>query len=447
MLESVKNALKVKEVRSKLLFTFMALLIVRVGCAIPVYGIDHEVFSQWYASFEGRGFLDALTGGSFSHLSIFALNISPYITASIIMQLLTIVFPSLEELQKDGATGQKKIAEYSRYMTVVLAVIESIALVISFSNYNYLDVSGDKYKIRYLIYVVIILSFTAGSAFLMWLGEQITEKGVGNGISIILLINIVATMPADFGNIFNKYVLSPTAVINRVIGAIGIVVVIIAVVALVVMLQDAQRKIPVQYAQKVQGRQMVGGKGSFIPLKVNTANVIPVIFAISLMQTPVIVLSFMGITGARAHFWPKVAYLLSSRNWFNMSSWGEFKYTLGALIYVALLIVFAYFYTSITFNPVEVANNMKKQGGFIPGIRPGRPTTEYLTTILNYIIFIGAIGLTIVSLLPMIFAGVSGVTLSFGGTSIIIVVSVILETLNQIDSMLLVRQYKGFLND
>lgn len=442
MLETVKNAFKVKEIRSKLFFTFIALLIVRLGCALPVPGVNHLLFKNWLDSKGGMGFLDALTGGSFSQLSIFALNISPYITASIIMQLLTIVFPKLEELQKDGATGQKKIAEYSRYLTVLLAVIESIALVIGFGNSGYLNGGVKLSNI-----VMITVAFTAGSAFLMWLGEQITEKGIGNGISIILLINIVSGMPNDFHNLIQKFVINPTAVVNKVLGAIGIVVVVVAIVILVVLLQDAQRKIPVQYAQKVQGRKMVGGRGSFIPLKVNTANVIPVIFAMSLMQTPVILMSFMGITAARAHFWPKVAYLLTSSNWFNFSSWGEFKYTLGAVIYIILLVIFAYFYTSITFNPMEVANNMKKQGGFIPGIRPGRPTTEFLTKILNYIIFIGAIGLIIVSLIPIIFAGATGVRVSFGGTSIIIVVSVILETLNQIDSMLLVRQYKGFLND
>lgn len=442
MLDTVKNAFKVKEIRNKLFFTFVALLVVRLGCALPVPGIRHDLFQGWLASKDGLGFLDTLTGGSFSQLSIFALNISPYITASIIMQLLTIVFPKLEELQKDGASGQKKIAEYSRYLTIALAVIESIALVIGFSNSSYLD-GGMKFS----NIVIITLSFTAGSAFLMWLGEQITEKGIGNGISIILLINIVASMPNDFHNLIQKFVVNPTAVVNKVLGAIGIVVVVVAIVVLVILLQDAQRKIPVQYAQKVQGRKMVGGRGSFIPLKVNTANVIPVIFAMSLLQTPVIIMSFMGITPARAHFWPKVAYLLSSQYWFNFSSWGEFKYTLGALIYIALLVVFAYFYTSITFNPMEVANNMKKQGGFIPGIRPGRPTTEFLTRILNYIIFIGAVGLIIVSLVPIVLAGATGVRVSFGGTSIIIVVSVILETLKQIDSMLLVRQYKGFLND
>ncbi len=442
MFDTVKNAFKVKEIRSKLLFTLLCLLIVRIGCAFPVPGIDRDYFQLWLAQKEGLGFLDTLTGGSFSQMSIFALNISPYITSSIIVQLLTIVFPKLEEMQKDGETGKKKIAEISRYLTIGLAVVESIALIIGFGNSGILE-GG----LTFWNAVIITASFTAGSAFLMWLGERITEKGVGNGISMILLVNIVASLPNDFSNLVKKFVIAPTAVVNKVLGVVGIAAVVIVLVVLVILLQDAQRKIPVQYAKKVQGRKMVGGQGSFIPLKVNTAGVIPVIFASSLMNTPVIIMSFMGVKPARAHFWPKVAYLLSSDNWFNFSSWGEFKYTLGALIYIALLVIFAYFYTSITFNPMEVANNMKKQGGFIPGIRPGRPTTEYLSKVLNYIVFIGAVALTIVSLIPMIFSGAFDARVSFGGTSIIIIAGVILETIKQVDSQLLVRQYKGFLND
>ena len=442
MFDTVKNAFKVKDIRSKLLYTLMCLLIVRIGCAFPVPGIDRNYFQLWLAQKEGLGFLDTLTGGSFSQMSIFALNISPYITSSIIVQLLTIVFPKLEELQKDGETGRKKIAEISRYLTIGLAIVESIALVIGFGNSGLLE-GG----LTFWNAAVITASFTAGSAFLMWLGERITEKGVGNGISMILLVNIVSSLPRDFSNLVRKFVITPTAVVNKVLGVVGIAAVVIVLVVLVILLQDAQRKIPVQYAKKVQGRKMVGGQGSFIPLKVNTAGVIPVIFASSLMNTPVIVMSFMGIKPARAHFWPKVAYLLSSDSWFNFKDFGEFKYTLGAVIYVALLIIFAYFYTSITFNPMEVANNMKKQGGFIPGIRPGRPTTEYLTKVLNYVVFIGAVALIIISLIPMVFSGAFSAQVSFGGTSIIIIAGVILETIKQIDSQLLVRQYKGFLND
>ena len=435
MLDTVKNAFKVKEIRNKLFFTFVALLVVRLGCALPVPGIRHDLFQGWLASQDGLGFLDTLTGGSFSQLSIFALNISPYITASIIMQLLTIVFPKLEELQKDGASGQKKIAEYSRYLTIALAVIESIALVIGFSNSSYLD-GGMKFS----NIVIITLSFTAGSAFLMWLGEQITEKGIGNGISIILLINIVASMPNDFHNLIQKFVVNPTAVVNKVLGAIGIVVVVVAIVVLVILLQDAQRKIPVQYAQKVQGRKMVGGQTSNIPLKINTAGVIPVIFAQSLMQFPIIISSFAGYKGTGV--WSEILKYLNSGYWCNPS---QIKYTVGLLVYIALIVFFAYFYTSITFNPLMIADNMKKQGGFIPGIRPGKPTSDYLNKVLNYIVFIGAIGLTVIAVLPYIFSGVFGASVSFGGTSLIIIVSVVLETMKQVESQMLVRNYKGFL--
>ncbi len=447
MFKTLRNAFKIKDIRTKLLFTFCALLIVRLGSLIPVPGVSQEYFSAWLNSTVGNnlGFLDALTGGSFTQMSIFALNISPYITSSIIMQLLTIAIPKLEELQKDGEDGRKKIAELSRYLTIGLAVIESVAMVIGFSNTSGYPVLENGSLFTHI--VVITASFTAGSAFLMWLGERITQKGVGNGISIILLVNIVATIPGDIKNLSDKFVTGASNVGMGILGAVIILAVILVTVVLIILLQDAQRKIAVQYAKKVQGRGMVGGQSSFIPLKVNTAGVIPVIFASSLMSTPIIISSFFGVQPARAHFWPKVLYMLNQGNWFNFDNFGEFKYTLGAVLYIALIIFFAYFYTSITFNPMEIANNMKKQGGFIPGIRPGRPTTEYLNKVLNYIILIGAVGLTIVAIIPMFFAGAFGAKVSFGGTSLIIVVGVVLETLKQIESQMLVRHYKGFLND
>ena len=442
MLQTLRNALKVKDIRSRLLYTFVAMIIVRLGCALPVPGVNHEYFQAWMATQSGLGFLDTLTGGSFSQMSIFALNISPYINASIIMQLLTIAIPKLEEMHKDGETGRKKIAEISRYLTIGLAMIESIAMAIGFGNQNLLE-GG----LTFTNVVVITASFTAGSAFLMWLGERITDKGIGNGISMILLINIVANLPADITRLFQQFVFGASTVVNGVIGCLVIVTVLVGTIVLVILLQGAERRISVQYAKKMQGRKLVGGQSTFIPIKVNTAGVIPVIFAMSLMQTPIIISSFFEIQPARANVWPKILYLLSSNNWFNVESFGEFKYTLGAVLYVALIIFFAYFYTSVTFNPMEVANNMKKQGGFIPGIRPGRPTTEYLTKVLNYIVFVGAVALIIVAIIPIIFSGVFGANVSFGGTSLIIIVGVILETIKKIDSQLLVRQYKGFLND
>ncbi len=442
MFKTFRNAFKIKDIRSKLVYTFIALILVRLGSQLPVPRINREYFSQWIGTQTSLGFFDTLTGGSFTQMSIFALNITPYITSSIIMQLLTIAIPKLEELQKEGEDGRKKIAEFTRYVTVGLALIESIAMAIGFGSSGLLEGGTTFTNVA-----IIVASLTAGSAFLMWLGERITEKGVGNGISIILLINIVARVPSDVTTLYKKFVAGASNVMNGLIGAIIIIVVIAAVVAFIVLLQDAQRKIPVQYAKKVQGRKMVGGQSSHIPLKVNTAGVIPVIFAGSLMQFPIVISSFFGVTPAREYFWPKVLYLLNQNSWCNFSSIGEFKYSIGLLIYIALLIFFAYFYTSITFNPIEISNNMKKQGGFIPGIRPGKPTTDYLTKVLNYIIFIGAVGLTIVVVIPIFFSGAFGADVSFGGTSLIIIVGVVLDTIKQIESQMLVRHYKGFLND
>lgn len=441
MLKTFRNALKIKDIRSKLLFTFVALIIVRLGSQLPVPRIDREYFSQWIGLQTSLGFFDTLTGGSFTKMSIFALSITPYITSSIIMQLLTIAIPKLEELQKDGEDGRKKIAEYTRYVTVALALIESVAMTIGFGGSGILE-GG----VTFTNVVIVVASLTAGSAFLMWLGERITEKGVGNGISIILMINIISGMPNDFFALYANFIKGKN-IIQGIVAVLIIIAVIVLMVVFIIILQNAQRKIPVQYAKKVQGRKMVGGQSSHIPLKVNTAGVIPVIFAGSIMQFPIVVASFWGITPDRAHFWPKVLNVLNQQAWLNFDSFGDFKYSIGLLIYIALLLFFAYFYTSITFNPMEVANNMKKQGGFIPGIRPGKPTTEYLNKVLSYIIFIGAVGLAIVALVPIFFSGAFKANVSFGGTSLIIVVGVVLETMKQIESQMLVRHYKGFLND
>ncbi len=441
MFKTFRNALKIKDVRSKLLFTLLCMIIVRIGCQLPVPEVDRTYFQYWMESQTGLGFLNTLTGGSFSQMSIFALNISPYITSSIIVQLLTIAIPKWEEMQKDGETGRKKLAEWTRYITIGLAVFESIMMTIGFNNAGLLKEGN-----LFLQICVIAASFTAGSAFLMWLGEQITEKGIGNGISVILLINIVANLPTDFAGLYNQFIVGSN-VVKAVIAAVIIIVVVVALVVLVVLLQDATRKISVQYAKKMQGRKMVGGQSSFIPLKVNTAGVIPVIFASSLMQTPIIVASLFGYYGERTTAGRKVLYLLNQGNWCDFSSWGEFKYTLGLLIYIALLIFFAYFYTSITFNPMEVANNLKKQGGFIPGIRPGRPTTEYLSKVLNYIVLIGAVALAVIAIIPIFFAGAFNAQVSFGGTSIIIIVGVVLEIIRQVETMMRERHYKGFLSN
>lgn len=451
MFTTIKNAFKVKEIRQKLLFTFLMLIVVRLGSQIPTPGTDASVVSSLMKKVSDTTsgtLISAFTGG-LEKMSIFALGISPYITSSIIMQLLTIAIPKLEELQKDGETGRKKIAEITRYVTVALALLTSIVMAIGFGNSNAFGNKSSMTSLQYVLAIaIVVITWTAGSAFLMWLGERITEKGVGNGISIILVINIIARVPSDLYNLYESKV-KITSTNGRSIGgallaAVIIFLVIVAIFALVVILQGGQRKIAVQYSKKLQGRKMVGGQSSCIPLKVNTAGVIPIIFASSIMQLPIVISNFFGKQAGDGTLWGKVLRLLNSGSWFNLDN---FKYTLGFLVYAALVIIFAYFYTSITFNPIEVADNMKKQGGFVPGIRPGKPTEEYLTRILNYIVLIGAVGLLIVATIPIVFSGVFSASVSFGGTSLIIVVGVILETLNKIESMMVVRNYKGFLND
>lgn len=437
MFATVKNAFKIKEIRKKVFFTFLMLVVIRLGSQLPVPGVDRHYFSNWFAAQTGDAFnfLDAFTGGSFLNMSILALNITPYITSSIIMQLLTIAIPKLEEMQRDGEDGRKKIASITRYVTVALALLESGAMAIGFGRQGLLE------EYNALNVITVIAAMTAGSAFLMWIGERITENGIGNGISIVLVINIISRLPQDINNLFEQFVYGKSTAL-AVVAAAVIIAIIIGMVALVVVLNGGVRKIPVQYAKKVQGRKMVGGQTTNIPLKVNTSGVIPIIFASSLMQLPLIVSSLFSYQGTGAG--AEVLKALNSSNWCKPS---QPVYSIGLLIYIVLVIFFAYFYTSITFNPLEIADNMKKQGGFIPGIRPGRPTSEYLTKILNYIIFIGAVGLTIVGILPFVFNGIFNASVSFGGTSLIIIVSVILETVKQVESQMLVRNYKGFLND
>ena len=437
MFSTLKNAFKIKEIRKKLLFTLGMLVVIRLGSQLPVPGVDRHYFSNWFAQQTGDAFnfFNAFTGGSFLNMSILALNITPYITSSIIMQLLTIAIPKLEEMQKEGEDGRKKIASITRYVTVALALIESTALAITFGNNGALE------EFNFFNVFTVIVALTAGSAFLMWIGERITEKGVGNGISIVLIINIISRIPQDISQLFEQFVFGKAIAVGAV-AAIIILAIILVMVVLVIILNDGTRRIPVQYAKRIQGRKMVGGQTSSIPLKVNTAGVIPSIFASSLMQIPVIVCSFFGYRGTGV--WAHILRGLSSSNWCKPS---EPVYSIGLVVYIVLVVFFAYFYTSITFNPIEIADNMKKQGGFIPGIRPGKPTSEYLTKVLNYIIFIGAVGLTIVCVIPFFFNGIFGASVSFGGTSLIIIVSVVLETMKQIESQMLVRNYKGFLND
>ncbi|HBZ32989.1 MAG TPA: preprotein translocase subunit SecY [Lachnospiraceae bacterium] len=437
MLKTVRNAFKVEDIRKRLLYTLLMLVVVRFGSQLPTPGVDPTFIQNFFAQQTGDAFnfFEAFTGGSFTRMSVFALSITPYITSSIIMQLLTIAIPKLEEMQKDGEDGRKKIAAITRYVTVGLALIESIAMSIGFGR------QGLLVDYNFVNCAIVVCTLTAGSAFLMWIGERITENGVGNGISIVLTINIISRMPSDLSSLYQQFVKGKAVAVGA-LAAVIILAIIVGMVILVIILNDAVRKIPVQYAKKVQGRKMVGGQSTFIPLKVNTAGVIPVIFAQSILQIPIIISQLTGYKGTGP--WAYILRGLNSSYWCKPS---ELVYSIGLIVYIVMVIFFAYFYTSITFNPLEIADNMKKQGGFIPGIRPGKPTSDYLNRILNYLIFIGACGLTIVCVLPYVFNGVFGASVSFGGTSLIIIVSVLLETLKQIESQMMVRNYKGFLND
>lgn len=438
MFKTFINAFKVEDIRKKLIYTFLMLIIIRIGSQLPVPGVNRDYFAAWFAA-QNNGafnFFDAFTGGSFSSMSLFALGVNPYITSSIIVQLLTIAIPALEEMQKDGEDGKEKIQKITRYLTIVLALIEAVAMTIGFGNKGLLQ------EVSFVNGLGVVAALVAGSCFIMWIGERITEKGVGNGISVVLLINIVSRMPDDFAALAQQFIIGKSVPV-AILAAIIIIAVVLLTIVLVIFLQDGVRKIPVQYAKKMQGRKMVGGQSTHIPLKVNTAGVIPVIFASSLMSFPGIIAMLLGKSGGDG-IGGHILNTLSQQNWCSLEKpW----YTIGLLLYILLVVFFAYFYTSITFNPVEIANNMKRQAGFVPGIRPGKPTSDYLAKILNYIIFIGAIGLIIVAVIPIFFNGVFGASVSFGGTSLIIVVGVVLETIKQIEAQMVNRHYKGFLND
>ena len=376
MSNAVVSAFKNKQLRKKLLFTTLILIVVRFGSQLPIPEIDSAQISAYLKSTLGDSFslLNSFTGGSFMQMSVFALSVTPYITSSIIMQLMTIVIPALEEMQKDGEDGRKRMAKITRYVTVVLAIIEGAGLAIGFANQGALGTDYTTFTI-----VTMIIALTAGAVLVMWLGERITESGIGNGISIILLVNIVSGMPGDFTSLYNQFMKGKQIGPALIAGCV-IVGVVLAVVVFVIVLSDAERHIPVQYSKKMQGRKLVGGQQSKIPLKVNTAGVIPIIFASSIMQFPIMLQNVLKYENNG--FIGKALTSLNSSTWFDAS---HPKRSIGLLIYIVLVVLFAYFYTSITFNPLEISNNMKKQGGFIPGIRPGKPTVDYLNKILKYI--------------------------------------------------------------
>ena len=437
MLKTLRDAFKIKDIRKRMFFTLLMLFVIRLGSQIPVPGVNGELFKEWWQSqsSDAFSFFSAVTGGSFEDMSIFALNITPYITSSIIIQLMTIAIPALEEMHKDGEEGRKKLTAITRYVTVGLALMQSVAMAIGFGRQGYL------YDYTWWSVIEIAAILTAGSAVLMWIGERITEKGVGNGISIVLTINIISRIPNDLGALGSQFI-AGKKIAQGVLAAAIIIAVLLFVVVFVDILQNAERRIPVQYSRKIQGRKQVGGQGSVIPLKVNTAGVIPIIFAQSIMQFPLVIATLLGKMNGTG-IGSKILNGLNQSNWCDPS---QPVYTIGLVVYIILIVAFAYFYTSITFNPLEIADNMKKQGGFIPGIRPGKPTSDYLNSILGYIIFIGAVGLSFCAFIPIFFNGVFNASVSFAGTSIIIIVGVIVETIKQIESQMLVRHYKGFLS-
>ena len=426
MLRTVAKAWNIPDIRKKIIFTLLMLLIFRIGSQIPVPGIDREVLSQTFNSETGLfALFNLFSGGAFSNFTIFALSITPYITASIILQLLTIAVPSLERLAREGTEGRKKIAQYTRYLTVLLAVVQAIG--VSIGLFRQALVSTDVFSVT-----VIVLVLTAGTAFLMWLGEQINEYGIGNGISLIIFAGIIARLPSAIQEIWVKLQEGSMSVVTLVVFVVFCIVVIVGIIEV----QQGQRRIPVQYAKRVVGRKMYGGQATHIPLKVNQAGVIPVIFAMSFLQFPLTITYFMNSESGAAAWIEK---------WLSPTG------TPGVWVYAAfnvvLIIFFTYFYTSIVINPNEIAMNMKKNGGFIPGIRPGQPTSAYITRVVNRVTLVGAVCYAVLAMVPVVLQWIFKVNVGFGGTTLIIVVGVCLDIVKALESQLLMRHYKGFLND
>ena len=424
MLETLRNAWKVKEIRNKILFTVFIILIFRVGSVIPVPYIDVAALkaaNETGATNEFFSYLSILTGGGLEYGAIFAMSVTPYINSSIIIQLLCVAIPYLERLQKEGEEGQKKLAQITRYTTVLLALIQGTAYFFYLKNSNYLSVSGGAVVFAAF---VIILAFAAGSALVMWLGEQIDVKGIGNGISMLLFAGILSRGPQAFEYLIMNWELHKVAVI-------GIVLLFLAVIVFVVWMTEAERRVPVQYAKRVVGNKMYGGQNTHIPIKVNMSGVMPIIFASSILMLPTMILSFMRNTES---FWYKALSLFSVQGIFY------------AVIYFLLIIGFAYFYATIQFNPVEMANNLRKQGGAIPGIRPGKPTSDFISKILSRITLMGALFLSVIAILPIVIGSVGTINISLGGTSMLIMVGVALDTVRNLESQMMMRHYKGFLD-
>lgn len=431
-MKTLKKVWRTKELRNRILFTLIMLVFIRMVSQITVPGVNSEFLKSYFGDNEAFNLMNAFTGGGLERLSVFALGVTPYITSSIIIQLFTISFPRLEQLAKEGESGRKKLTKYTQYVTLVLSLVSSISMVIGFRNQMLITKN-------YLTYAVVVATLTGGSMILVWLGNRITEKGIGNGISMILLFNILSRMPQDMKTLYECF-MHGKAWTKMTMAGLVIAMTIVVVICLTLILNSAERRIPVVYTQKMQGRRFAGDGASNIPMKVNTAGVMPVIFATSLMTFPALILGLLGKTPNG--IWVTVTKALNSNNWFDLSDWLP---TVGYILYVLLLIFFAYYYTTITFNSAEIANNLKKAGATIPGKRPGKDTELYLQKILKHVIMIGVIGLLIVCTIPLVISGVTGANVSFGGTSLIIIVSVILEAVKQGKSMLSMKNANTFL--
>jgi len=417
------NAWKIPDLRKKLLYTLMLIVVFRFGSAIPVPFVSAEALKQLVEGGESLfSMFDILSGGAFSNATIFAMSITPYINSSIILQLLTVAIPALERKAKEGEEGRKFIAQITRYLTVVLAFIQATGL--------YFGISNAITKTGFVSYLVITLTFTAGTAFLMWLGEQINEKGIGNGISMIIFSGIVSGFPSMVTTFIE---LNKSGRLN-IITTLLIAIVAIALIGFVVWMNDAERRIPVQYAKRVVGRKMYGGQSTHIPIKVAMAGVMPIIFAVSIMSFPATIAQFAGVNANSGGFWGGFLKLFSQGSW------------LYSVLYFLLIIFFTYFYTEMQYNPIEMANNMKQNGGFVPGIRPGKNTAEFIKNIIGRITIVGAIFLAVIAVLPMFLTQALGASIAFGGTSVLIMVGVALETVKALESQMLMRHYKGFLD-
>lgn len=438
MFKTIKNALKTPDVRKRLIYTLVLIILFRLGCYITVPGVNTIILNEAMSSSNGiSGIIDIISGGAFSRFSMFAMSISPYITASIVVQLLAMVIPSLERMVKEGGEEGKRIMNrYTKIITIVLALVEAIGIYLSYQN------SGVFINPGWLTGCLVVASLVAGTSLLMWLGEQITNKGIGNGISIIIFIGIISGLPSAVTTIWNLIITSTGFSTIGLITSIGIIVGALLLVAGVVFVQQAERRVPVQYSKKVVGRKMVGAQSTHIPLKLAMAGVMPVIFASSFMTFPAMIISmFVKDPSTLTGFWSGV-YKFSLATSSSAVGWG---YSLAnAIVYLLLIMGFTFFYTYATFNPAEVSNNIKKNGGFIPGIRAGKPTTDYLSSIITKLTIFGGLFLSLIAILPMLLRFTS-LNVSFGGTSILIVVGVALETVQQLESQLVMRHYKGFL--